>query len=238
MKQSSRHAAAILGCVTLICAATGTATTWGGKILGIDSGDHAVGHTFCGQLILARADGGWAVTMDVPDGGFDIYVVPVPVPPSQLVNLADAGWVSETPLRDGGVLRTPAKPSDVLARDRPEGGPPPCPDRSRSFAEEKPDYGSRIEGPGRLSPAYRGKPPPTEAWRSRGEDGTIAYRCTLTAQGELADCRITKSLRFMDEVVLQWLAHERWSPGTKDGQPVESTILGAFEYKHADLPKR
>ena len=84
--------------------------------------------------MVRRADGGFAILVDVPDAGYRLYHRPVPAPsayllrerdggwtpvghlsdggipgfPSQLINLSDAGWVSETPLLDGGVLRVPA----------------------------------------------------------------------------------------------------------------------------------
>ncbi len=63
---------------------------------------------YAGGLVLElQADGGWATWVTPADGGSP-YMVPIGLPPRQLVNVVDGGWLAETPLRNGGVLRLPA----------------------------------------------------------------------------------------------------------------------------------
>ena len=78
-------------------------------------------------------------------------------------------------------------------------------------------------GEGMTRPANIKTPPafqcPREA-REAAIDGVLLASCTVTLEGDLRDCKIVKSLPFMDGVALDLLARWRVGPVTYQGRPV------------------
>jgi protein TonB len=68
-----------------------------------------------------------------------------------------------------------------------------------------------LEGP---EPVY-----PRAAREARVE-GTLLAKCVITTEGALRGCRIIKSLPFLDEPVIEALAHRRYAPVMFQGRPV------------------
>jgi periplasmic protein TonB len=52
-------------------------------------------------------------------------------------------------------------------------------------------------------------------------EGTMVVRCIVTTQGDVHDCRVIRSLPFMDREVIDALDRWRYQPYLVDGQPVE-----------------
>jgi TonB family protein len=50
--------------------------------------------------------------------------------------------------------------------------------------------------------------------------GTIVAKCTITTEGAVHNCRIVRSLPFLDKPALEMLATRRYMPATSQGQPV------------------
>jgi periplasmic protein TonB len=51
--------------------------------------------------------------------------------------------------------------------------------------------------------------------------GTLVVKCTVTAQGVVRDCRVIKSVPYMDRAVIDALECRRYTPALLHGQPVE-----------------
>jgi serine/threonine-protein kinase len=62
-----------------------------------------------------------------------------------------------------------------------------------------------------------------EAMAARVED-TFVARCRVTRAGRLTNCRVTKSVPMMDEVVLQSLGTRQYEPGLVGTTPVETEL--------------
>jgi len=52
-------------------------------------------------------------------------------------------------------------------------------------------------------------------------EGLMIVKCVVTTQGAVHDCRVLKSLPFMDKSVIEALTHRRYSPALLHGQPIE-----------------
>jgi protein TonB len=72
-------------------------------------------------------------------------------------------------------------------------------------------------------PEYVAGPAPqyTEKALEREVQGTIQVRCVVTVDGRVHDCRILKSLPFMDRAVIEALERRRYKPATLGGRAVE-----------------
>jgi periplasmic protein TonB len=55
--------------------------------------------------------------------------------------------------------------------------------------------------------------------------GNLLVRCTVTAEGQVQDCVVLKSLPYLDEPVLQALSARRYRPALQDGQPVSVRMV-------------
>lgn len=55
----------------------------------------------------------------------------------------------------------------------------------------------------------------------REVEGTLLVRCIVDVQGFVRNCRVIKSLPFMDAAVLHALENRRYAPALIDGRPVE-----------------
>jgi periplasmic protein TonB len=82
----------------------------------------------------------------------------------------------------------------------------------------------RMEFDERMSqPEKLGGPDPqyTEKAIEREVQGTMIVRCVVTIEGRVHDCRVLKSLPFMDRAVIDALERRRYKPATLGGRPVE-----------------
>jgi periplasmic protein TonB len=72
-------------------------------------------------------------------------------------------------------------------------------------------------------PEKMGGPDPqyTEKAIEREVQGTMVVRCVVTIDGRVHDCRVLKSLPFMDRAVIDALEKRRYKPATLGGRPVE-----------------
>jgi len=72
-------------------------------------------------------------------------------------------------------------------------------------------------------PEKLGGPDPqyTERAIEREVQGTMVVRCVVTVDGHVHDCRVLKSLPFMDRSVVDALEKRRYKPATLGGRPVE-----------------
>jgi protein TonB len=55
----------------------------------------------------------------------------------------------------------------------------------------------------------------------REVEGTAIVKCVVTVDGRIHDCRVLKSLPFMDRAVIDALERRRYKPATLGGRPVE-----------------
>ena len=72
-------------------------------------------------------------------------------------------------------------------------------------------------------PEKLGGPDPvyTEKALEREVQGTMIVRCVVTVDGRVHDCRVLKSVPFMDRAVIDALERRRYKPATLGGRPVE-----------------
>lgn len=72
-------------------------------------------------------------------------------------------------------------------------------------------------------PEKVGGPDPqyTDKAIEREVQGTMVVRCVVTVDGRVHDCRVLKSLPFMDRAVIEALEKRRYKPATLGGRPVE-----------------
>jgi protein TonB len=52
-------------------------------------------------------------------------------------------------------------------------------------------------------------------------EGLMIVKCVVGTQGQVRNCRVVKSLPFMDRAVIDALEHRRYSPALLRGQPIE-----------------
>ncbi len=72
-------------------------------------------------------------------------------------------------------------------------------------------------------PEKVGGPDPqyTDKAIEREVQGTMVVRCVVTVEGRVHDCRVLKSLPFMDRAVVDALEKRRYKPATLGGRAVE-----------------
>jgi periplasmic protein TonB len=103
------------------------------------------------------------------------------------------------------------------------GVPAPPPERSNVVIP----FGAGMDRPQMLAgpePVF-----PREAREARVE-GTLIARCVITTEGTLQDCRILKSLPFLDQPVLDALARRRYTPVSFQGRPVAVAYTIPFKF--------
>jgi periplasmic protein TonB len=71
---------------------------------------------------------------------------------------------------------------------------------------------------------------PREAREAKVE-GTLLAKCVITTDGALTNCRIIKSLPFLDQPVLDALAQRRYTPVSFQGRPVSVEYVIPFKFK-------
>jgi protein TonB len=72
-------------------------------------------------------------------------------------------------------------------------------------------------------PVYVSGPAPTytEKALEREIQGVIVVKCVVTQDGRVHDCRVVRSLPFMDRAVIEALEKRRYTPATQGGKPIE-----------------
>jgi periplasmic protein TonB len=63
---------------------------------------------------------------------------------------------------------------------------------------------------------------------ARGAAGTLVVKCTVTRTGEAKDCKIFRSVPWMDEQTLEWFSRSQWNPVTSYGEPIEVAYVFTF----------
>ncbi len=72
-------------------------------------------------------------------------------------------------------------------------------------------------------PNYISGPEPryTEKALEHEVQGLMVVKCVVTVQGVVHDCRVIRSLPFMDRAVIEALERRRYTPATLKGKPLE-----------------
>lgn len=88
-------------------------------------------------------------------------------------------------------------------------------------------------GPGMERPKKKSGPDPTYTREAREAkvEGKLIAQCVVTKEGDLKDCKVLKSLPFMDRAVLEALAQQKWEPATVGGKPVAVLFTIPFVFK-------
>jgi protein TonB len=89
-------------------------------------------------------------------------------------------------------------------------------------------------GEGMTRPSLTGgpaQPPYTREAMEAKVEGKVIARCTITVSGTLTDCRIIKSLPFLDQAVLGTLAAQHYTPVMFQGHPQSVFYTLTFQFK-------
>jgi protein TonB len=72
-------------------------------------------------------------------------------------------------------------------------------------------------------PTYVSGPSPqyTEKALEKEVQGVMVVKCVVTADGRIHDCRVVRSLPFLDRAVIEALEKRRYTPATQGGKPIE-----------------
>jgi protein TonB len=72
-------------------------------------------------------------------------------------------------------------------------------------------------------PVYVAGPVPqyTEKALEKEIQGLIVVKCVVNTDGRVHDCRVVKSLPFMDRAVIEALEKRRYTPATQGGKPID-----------------
>jgi protein TonB len=65
----------------------------------------------------------------------------------------------------------------------------------------------------------------------REVEGTMIVKCTVTMQGAVRDCRVIKSVPYMDRTVIDAVERRRYTPALLHGQPVEVDYIFRVQLK-------
>jgi TonB family protein len=105
---------------------------------------------------------------------------------------------------------------------------------ARDLAQQKKDAVVPF-GPGMERPKKKSGPDPTYTREAREAkvEGKMMVQCVVQLDGRLTDCKVLKSLPFMEQSVLGALARQQWEPATSNGKalPVLYTIALTFKLK-------
>jgi len=162
---------------------------------------------------------------------------PAPAGPAPEARVVPAGK-GDRPVREQA-SGTPATPAVVVAPSEPvavapaaerapvaaeigAAGAPPVP------SSEILPFGEGMSPPRLLEgaePAY-----PREAREARVQ-GTMLVRCVITTTGALQGCRVLQSLPYLEQPVLEALAHRRYSPVLFQGRPVNVAYVIPFRFE-------
>ncbi len=133
-------------------------------------------------------------------------------------------------------------PALVQPKDVPAEMTPPAPNEPSGPEYEGPDVGGGVIGgmaggaiggaaaPARLEfndtmapPVFVSGPNPeyTKQALMHEVDGLMIVKCVITVDGRVHDCRVLRSLPFMDRAVVDALEHRRYKPATLGGKALE-----------------
>jgi TonB family protein len=72
-------------------------------------------------------------------------------------------------------------------------------------------------------PVFVSGPDPEYTLEAERHDihGDMVVSCTITAEGDVRDCRVSKSLPFMDSAVVRALQARKYKPATRGGKPID-----------------
>jgi protein TonB len=72
-------------------------------------------------------------------------------------------------------------------------------------------------------PTYLAGPAPqyTEKALEKEIQGVMVVKCVVTVDGRIHDCRVVRSLPFLDRAVIEALEKRRYTPATQGGRPIE-----------------
>jgi len=62
-------------------------------------------------------------------------------------------------------------------------------------------------------------------------EGTMLVECIVSVEGIVHDCRVLKSLPFMDRAVVSNLERKRYKPATQGGKPIEVQYVFTIRLK-------
>jgi protein TonB len=62
-------------------------------------------------------------------------------------------------------------------------------------------------------------------------EGLMLARCVVTTEGILKNCRIIKSLPYMEQSVIDALATQRFTPVIFEGKPINGWYVIPFKFK-------
>jgi protein TonB len=65
----------------------------------------------------------------------------------------------------------------------------------------------------------------------REVEGLMIVKCVVTISGAVRNCQVLQGLPYMDDAVLEALAHRRYRPATQGGRPVEVNYLFRINLK-------
>jgi TonB family protein len=73
------------------------------------------------------------------------------------------------------------------------------------------------------APVMVSGPPPeyTPEAVDRGVQGPMSVRCVITVEGAVRNCKVLKSLPYMDHAVIEALVRRKYQPATLQGKPVD-----------------
>jgi periplasmic protein TonB len=64
--------------------------------------------------------------------------------------------------------------------------------------------------------------------------GTLMVKCIVTVEGKVHDCRVVKSLPFMDRAVIDALQRRRYKPATMGNRPIDVDYIFKITLKLPD----
>ena len=133
--------------------------------------------------------------------------------------------VAKPPAEENTVEPPPAK--------KPTQTPQPTAIELPPSAESVPSGGSagRIDSP--PTPRRKIKPQYPAISRQRGEEGDVALRLRIDEKGMVVDVRIVQSSGFpeLDAAAERACRHAQFTPGKRDGKPVESSCNITLRFK-------
>jgi len=132
--------------------------------------------------------------------------------------------------RMGATSEVAEKPSDV---GTPGGGLGNASAGGNARADFVPSAGSTFVKPKRLAEPRLEYP---KELKAQGIEGDVAVLIRIRADGSVEDVRIVKGsgVEELDAAAREAAARERFSPATKDGEPVEYTLKYTYRFRIVD----
>lgn len=140
--------------------------------------------------------------------------LPKGIPPSQGASIETTlrGWRFRPATFDGVPIAHSLDVSIPLVTPPPDWKPPQLPPKGDTR-----ELGEDLTPPSLLSgPAH---PMYTREALESCTEGRVIARCTITTEGRLVDCDIIQSVPHLDDIVLDTLSRQRYSPVMFQGHP-------------------